>query len=87
MLFSVAHTKADTSGPCCQAPLLAYTHFVEALFVMNGCRAGLAGSAAGAVAAAEGADALSLLSAPDSGNARMRGATSAARGHRETIYR
>ena len=24
-----------------QAPLLAYTHFLEALFVLNGCRAGL----------------------------------------------
>ena len=23
-----------------QAPLLAYTHFVEALFVLNGCSAG-----------------------------------------------
>lgn len=30
-----------------QAPLLAYNHFVEALFTLNGCSEGLAASAAG----------------------------------------
>eukprot|EP00967_Tisochrysis_lutea_P135679 scaffold241121_cov21-Tisochrysis_lutea.AAC.1 len=31
------------SQPLCggSAPLLAYNHFVEALFVLNGCQAGL----------------------------------------------
>ena len=44
-----------------QAPLLAYTHFLEALFVLNGCRAGL-GHALHAGAAGDAEDACSLLS-------------------------
>ena len=32
-----------------QAPLLAYNHFVEALFVLNDCRAGLHGGSRAAL--------------------------------------
>lgn len=38
-----------------KAPLLAYNHFVEALFVLNGCTAGMHGARLGANLAAGGA--------------------------------
>ena len=72
-----------------QAPLLAYTHFVEAIYVMNGCRAGLVGvNAGGSVAAAEGADALTLLATPGSGTSpRLLGDSVEARSNRDVVYR
>jgi hypothetical protein len=64
-----------------KAPLLAYNHFVEALFVLNGCTAGLhgarlganlvgAGGAGGAVSEGEGAAAAAAAAA---GSASMQG--------------
>ncbi|KAK9803508.1 hypothetical protein WJX73_000161 [Symbiochloris irregularis] len=72
-----------------KAPLLAYTHFQESIFVMNACRAGLVGSNAGdSVAAAEGTDALTLLNTPGSEMThRLAGSSALARSNRETVYK
>ena len=65
-----------------QAPLLAYNHFVESLFVLNDCRAGLHGGGSAALISdtdmADGAE----------GNlAQLKGSAPAARAKREAIYR
>lgn len=65
-----------------QAPLLAYNHFVESLFVLNDCRAGLHGGGSAALISdtdmADGAE----------GNlAQLKGPAPAARAKREAIYR
>lgn len=65
-----------------QAPLLAYNHFVEALFVLNDCRAGLHGGGSAA-----------LISDTDSSEAgqsnltHLKGSSPSARAKREAIYR
>lgn len=65
-----------------QAPLLAYNHFVEALFVLNDCRAGLHGGGSAA-----------LISDTDSTEAgqsslvHLKGSSPSARAKREAIYR
>lgn len=65
-----------------QAPLLAYNHFVESLFVLNGCRAGLhGGGSAATLSDMDGAD------ASDSNLAKLKGSSAAARLKREAIYR
>jgi condensin-2 complex subunit D3 len=61
-----------------QAPLLAYNHFVEALFALNECRAALhasSGEASSSVAAPALPGAFSLA-----------GAGAAMRAKRDTIY-
>ena len=58
-----------------QAPLLAYNHFVEALFVLNDCREGVHGGA-GVALSDGGADVRHL-----------RGSSSAMRAKRDAIYR
>ncbi|GBF90548.1 hypothetical protein Rsub_03119 [Raphidocelis subcapitata] len=67
-----------------KAPLLAYNHFVESLFVLNGCAAGLYAARVGA----------SLAGAPEGGAGGGGGAPAqftlrgpANRPHRDTIYR
>lgn len=67
-----------------QAPLLAYNHFVEAVFVLNECRPGLAASGS------EG-DPISLTQVggppASQGACRLTGADEATRAKRDTIYR
>ena len=67
-----------------QAPLLAYNHFVEAVFVLNECRPGLAASGS------EG-DQISqtqVAGPPASqGACRLTGPDKATRAKRDTIYR
>ncbi len=58
-----------------QAPLLAYNHFVEALFVLNDCREGVHGGASVALTDG-GADARHL-----------KGSAPATRAKRDAIYR
>ena len=73
------------STPCVvalQAPLLAYNHFVEALFVLNDCRAGLhGGGSAALISDTDTAD------ANESQLAQLKGSSASARGKREAIYR
>ena len=67
-----------------QAPLLAYNHFVEAVFVLNECRPRLAASGS------EG-DPVSLtqIAGPPAsqGACRLTGADKDTRAKRDTIYR
>lgn len=67
-----------------QAPLLAYNHFVEAVFVLNECRPGLQ-------AAAANDDPISLtqvMAGPAAeGACRLTGPNEAARAKRDTIYK
>ena len=67
-----------------QAPLLAYNHFVEAVFVLNECRPGL-------LAAAIDEDPISLIqltaSPAAAGACRLTGPDEATRAKRDTIYR
>ena len=67
---------------CLQAPLLAYNHFVEALFVLNDCRAGLHGG--GSVALISDTDS---AQAGESNLAQLQGSSPSARAKREAIYR
>ncbi|WIA29655.1 hypothetical protein OEZ86_012141 [Tetradesmus obliquus] len=55
-----------------KAPLLAYNHFVEALFVLNGCTAGLHGARLGANLAGAGGSG-SAAAASDAGGAAAAG--------------
>ena len=65
-----------------QAPLLAYNHFVESLFVLNDCRAGLYGGGSAAMLSdMDGAD------AADSNLAQLKGNSASARHKRDVIYR
>ena len=65
-----------------QAPLLAYNHFVESLFVLNDCRAGLHGGGSAAMLSdMDGAD------ASDTTLAQLKGKSASARLKREAIYR
>ena len=67
-----------------QAPLLAYTHFVEAVFVLNECRPGLQAGAAED-------DPVSLTQVlagpPAQGACRLTGPDPANRAKRDTIYK
>ena len=65
-----------------QAPLLAYNHFVEALFVLNDCRAGLHG--AGSAAIISDTD---MADATEGSLAQLKGSAPSARAKREAIYR
>ena len=65
-----------------QAPLLAYNHFVEALFVLNDCRAGLHGG--GSAALISDTD---MADATEGNLAQLKGSDSSARAKREAIYR
>jgi hypothetical protein len=57
-----------------KAPLLAYNHFVEALFVLNGCTAGLHGARLGAnLVGAAGGGASSVVAAGGEGEAAAAG--------------
>ena len=65
-----------------KAPLLAYNHFVEALFVLNGCTAGLHGARLGANLGGGGGGAGTSLPAPGAeegggGGGQMEGAAAA----------
>ena len=66
----------DSWYAAAQAPLLAYNHFVEAIFVLNECRAGMhaAGPSDDAHLHAPGVPGSLSLAGP------------AARGKRDTIY-
>ncbi|GAB4813688.1 hypothetical protein N2152v2_000734 [Parachlorella kessleri] len=59
-------------------PNLAYNHFVEALFVLNDCQAGLHGGASSAAAISEGAG---------GGSFCLKGASPLVRAKRDAIYR
>jgi len=67
-----------------QAPLLAYNHFVEAVFVLNECRPGLQASASDN-------DPISLTQMTAGqvaeGACRLTGSEEATRAKRDTIYR
>lgn len=89
-----AHVKGETLIVCIalllictkpadvQAPLLAYNHFVEALFVLNDCRAGLhGGGSAALISDTEMAD------ATEGKLAQLKGSAPSARAKREAIYR
>ncbi len=65
-----------------QAPLLAYNHFVEALFVLNDCRAGLHGG--GSAALISDTD---MADATEGNLAQLKGSAPSARAKREAIYR
>ena len=67
-----------------QAPLLAYNHFVEALFVLNDCREGLHGGGS-AAAMADMGDAFSHSQL--GGGRRLQGSCPQLRAKRDTIYR
>ena len=64
-----------------QAPLLAYNHFVEALFVLNDCQAGL--HAGGAAAAALAND----VAASSRDAFCLKGSSPRTRGQRDAIYK
>lgn len=65
-----------------QAPLLAYNHFVEALFVLNDCRAGLhGGGSAALISDSDSAE------AGESNLAQLQGSSPSARAKRGAIYR
>ena len=80
-----------------QAPLLAYNHFVEALFVLNDCRAGLCACAAvggsahdGPPAASQadaGGEALSQVVGAPGGPGSLAGPSPQAREKRDAIYK
>ena len=65
-----------------QAPLLAYTHFLEALFVLNGCRAGLGQ----ALRSGTGDEACSLLNSPTMARCCPSGPSQQHRSKRAAIY-
>ncbi|KAL0028583.1 hypothetical protein WJX79_003483 [Trebouxia sp. C0005] len=65
-----------------KAPLLAYNHFVEALFVLNDCRAGLHGG--GSAALISDTD---MAGATEGNLAQLTGSAPSARAKREAIYR
>ena len=65
-----------------QAPLLAYNHFVEALFVLNDCQAGLHGG--GSAALITDTD---MADASQGTLAQLKGSAPLARAKRESIYR
>lgn len=68
-----------------QAPLLAYNHFVESVFVLNGFRDGLLGLAsAGHAAQSEGHLSQGSALGPSFG---LQGHDEATRAKRATIYR
>lgn len=76
---------ALASAACCvQAPLLAYNHFVEALFVLNDCREGLHGGGS-AAAMADVGDAFSHSQL--GGGHQLQGSCPQLRAKRDTIYR
>ena len=65
-----------------QAPLLAYNHFVESLFVLNDCRAGLHGGGSAALISDTDSS-----EAGESNLAHLKGSSPSARARREAIYR
>lgn len=65
-----------------QAPLLAYNHFVEALFVLNDCRAGLHGGGSAALVSD-----IDMADATEGKLAQLKGSAPSARAKREAIYR
>ncbi|EFJ45782.1 hypothetical protein VOLCADRAFT_118285 [Volvox carteri f. nagariensis] len=74
-----------------KAPMLAYNHFIESLFVLNACSAGLhARRAAGAAAAELASELVSELalhsSQEGSGSFHLKGATPVMRAKRDIIY-
>ena len=67
-----------------QAPLLAYNHFVEAVFVLNECRPGLQATAA----EDDPVSLTQIMSGPAAqGACRLTGAEPANRAKRDTIYK
>lgn len=80
-----------------QAPLLAYNHFVEALFVLNDCRAGLQQTCAawgpsqgGPESLSQGdagAETLSQVVGAPGGPGSLAGPSPQARGKRDAVYR
>ena len=79
-----AVASAGLSAWCMQAPLLAYNHFVEALFILNDCREGLHGGGS-AAAMADVGDAFSHSHL--GGGHQLRGSCPQLRAKRDTIYR
>ena len=77
-------SQVHMSHSALQAPLLAYNHFVEAVFVLNECRPGLQ-----AAAPEEDPIALTQLMAGPvaAGACRLIGSDEATRAKRDTIYR
>ncbi len=69
------HPRLKVATLAMQAPLLAYNHFVEALFVLNDCREGVHGGASVALTDG-GAEARHL-----------KGSAPAMRAKRDAIYR
>lgn len=68
-----------------QAPLLAYNHFVESMFVLNGCRDGLLGLSGNAMASQ--GDALASQSGSLGQDFGLKGSSAQLREKRVTIYR
>ncbi|KAJ9527704.1 hypothetical protein QJQ45_025978, partial [Haematococcus lacustris] len=76
-----------------KAPLLAYNHFVEAIFVLNGCQAGLyagrigggGGPGGGSASASQAADALAAAADP-TGAFSLKGESSEMRAQRDVVY-
>jgi len=71
-----------SQGSTVQAPLLAYNHFVEALFVLNDCRAGLHGGGSAALITDT-----HMADATEGSLAQLKGSAPSARAKREAIYR
>ncbi|GFR51612.1 hypothetical protein Agub_g14038 [Astrephomene gubernaculifera] len=68
-----------------KAPMLAYNHFIESLFVLNDCSAGVHASRAGG-GSSELAAELALHSALEGGGFHLKGATPVMRAKRDIIY-
>ncbi|KAJ9526810.1 hypothetical protein QJQ45_017448, partial [Haematococcus lacustris] len=76
-----------------KAPLLAYNHFVEAIFVLNGCQAGLyagrigggGGPGGGPASASQASDALAAAADP-TGAFSLKGESSEMRAQRDVVY-
>lgn len=82
LVFCVSLLLSCAKPADMQAPLLAYNHFVEALFVLNDCRAGLHGG--GSAALISDAD---MADAAEGNLAQLKGSAPSARAKREAIYR
>ena len=81
--FQLPHVHGPGTEPVCmQAPLLAYNYFVEVLFVLNKCRAGLHGG--GSAALISDTD---MADATEGSLAQLQGSAPSARAKREAIYR
>ncbi|KAK9813253.1 hypothetical protein WJX72_011494 [[Myrmecia] bisecta] len=70
-----------------KAPLLAYNHFVESLFVLNDCRAGLHGGGVHAAAMAQADELPASQGEPGEPGANLKGASPRARAKRGAIYK